>query len=116
MILILSDDAIGAALLGALIETLGYSVRFARNPESTDQALRRLRPKVCLLDCNHDMCNDTMLGRATMRNISVVIFGTRDALDRVRALALEHEFDTLLMPPSPEDVDEMLERVIRKAG
>lgn len=113
MILILSDDAIAAALLGALIETLGYPVRFARSPESGGQALRRVRPVVCLLDCQDpDACNEEVLGHAMMRNISVVVFGTREVLDRLRALALEHRIDTLLMPPSPEEVDETLKRAM----
>src|SRR5439155_24960360 len=85
MILILSDDAVAAALLGALIETLGYSVKFARPPEDPDQSIRRVRPKVCLLDCDEpSKCTDELLGRAAMRGISVVIFGTTSALERVR--------------------------------
>jgi CheY-like chemotaxis protein len=81
MILILSDDAVAAALLGALIETLGYAVKFARPPENPDQSFRRLRPKVCLLDCDDPArCSDEVLGRATMRAIPVVIFVTPFAL------------------------------------
>jgi CheY-like chemotaxis protein len=117
MILILSDDAVAAALLVALVETLGYPVRFARPPENTDQTIRRVRPKVCLLDCvNPAFCNDEVLGRAAMRRISVVIFGTSAALDRVRALALEHDIDMLLVPPDPAKLDETLKRAIKKAG
>jgi CheY-like chemotaxis protein len=113
MILILSTDAIAAALLGALIETLGYTVRFARSPESGGQALKRVRPGALLIDCHDpEACNDEVLGHAMMRNISVVIFGTRSALDRVRALALEHRIDMLLMPPSPEEVEETLKKAI----
>src|SRR5262249_19704138 len=96
-ILILSADAVAAALVGALIETLGYPVRFARSPEKTDETIRRVRPRVCLLDCDDPAsCNDEVLGRAAMRRISVVIFGTRWALERVRALAHEHQMETLL--------------------
>ena len=117
MILILSDDAVAAALLGALIETLGYAVRFARPPETTDQTIRRVRPKVCLLDCvDPDACTPELLGRAAMCQISVVIFGTREALDRVRALALEHSIDTLLVPPDPVELEETLKRAVRRAG
>ncbi len=113
MILILSADAIAAALLGALIETLGYTVRFAQRPESGGQALKRVRPVVCLLDCHDpETCNDEILGHAMMRNISVVIFGRPEALDRVRALALEHRIDTLMMPPSPEEVEETLKKAM----
>jgi CheY-like chemotaxis protein len=117
MILILSADAVAAALLGALIETLGYPVKFARPPEMTDQTMRRVKPKVCLLDCvEPGACNDEVLGRATMRGISVVIFGTSKALERVRALALEHSIDMLLVPPDPADLEATLKRALKKAG
>jgi DNA-binding NtrC family response regulator len=113
MILILSDDAVAAALLGALIETLGYSVKFARRPESAEESIRRVRPNVCLLDCdNPSDCSDELLGRAAMRRISVVVFGTSDALDRVRALAAQHHIDTLLMPTEPDVIDAILKRAL----
>jgi DNA-binding NtrC family response regulator len=116
MILILSADAVAAALLGALVETLGYPVRFARPPESTEQTMRRIKPSVCLVDCvDPAACNDEVIGRAAMRGISVVIFGTSAALDRVRALALEHDIDTLLVPPDIATLEATLRRAIKKA-
>ena len=117
MILILSADPVAAALLGALIETLGYTVKFARASERGDESLRRVRPKICMLDCDDpSVCNSEMLGRATMRRISVVIFGTSAALDRVRALALEHDIEVLLVPPDTPALASMLERAMQKAG
>jgi CheY-like chemotaxis protein len=117
MILILSADAVAAALLGALVETLGYSVRFARPPELPEESLRRARPKVCLVDCAHGTaCSDEFLGRAAMRQISVVIFGSAEALNRVRALALEHDIDTLIVPPDTRELGDVLERAVARAG
>ena len=102
MILIHSADAVAAALLGALIETFGFTIRFARGSEHPEESIRRVRPEVCLLDCDDpSACNDEILGRATMRGISVVIFGTRQAIERVRALVTEHDIDMLLVPPDP---------------
>ena len=116
-ILILSADPVAAALMGALIETLGYAVRFARPPEQTEETIRRVRPRVCLLDCDDaTTCNGEVLGRAAMRRISVVIFGTTIALERVRALALEHQIEMLLMPPDLPALDATLQRAFRKAG
>jgi DNA-binding NtrC family response regulator len=113
MILILSDDAVAAALLGALIETLGYSVKFAQAPESAEQTFRRVKPRVCLLDCDDpSKCSDEVLGRAMMRGISVVIFGTTPALERVRRLATEHSIDTLLVPPDPIVLEDTLRRAL----
>jgi DNA-binding NtrC family response regulator len=117
MVLIISADAIAAALLGALIETLGYSVRFASPPETPDQAIRRVRPTVCLLDCDDpENCSDEFLGHAAMRGISIVVFGKREALDRVQALALEHDIELLIVPPDIAVVDEALQRAMKKAG
>ncbi|HEX3866869.1 MAG TPA: hypothetical protein VHV78_08960 [Gemmatimonadaceae bacterium] len=117
MILILSSDPVAAALLGAWIETLGYRVEFARPPEGAEQSIRRARPKVCLLDCEDpSLCNAEILGRAAMRRISVVIFGTSRALERVRALAAEHAIDTLMLPPDVARLEDTLKRAMLKAG
>jgi CheY-like chemotaxis protein len=113
LVLILSDDAVAAALLGGLVETLGYDIQFARPPESAEASLRRLRPRIVLVDCTDPAsCRSEFLGHATMRGISVVIFGTREALDRVRALAAAHDIDTLLVPPELN----VLEAVLQRAG
>jgi len=117
MILILSSDAVAAALLGALIETLGYSVRFARSLERYEDSIRRVRPKVCLVDsADPGMYSDGFLGRAGMRGVSVIVFGSVEALGRVRALAVEHSFETILVPPDAVTLGTALERALEKAG
>lgn len=117
MILILSSDAVAAALLGALIETIGYRVKFARPPEGVDDSIRRVHPNVCLVDSSdRDLYGDGFLGRAAMRGISVVIFGSAETLERVRALAVEHAFDTILVPPDTGTLADTLERAMKKAS
>ena len=117
MILILSADSVAAALLGALVETLGYSVRFARPTESAEQSIRRARPQVLPVDCaDSASCSREVLGRAAMRGVSVVIFGRAEALHRVRALVHEHRLDTLFMPADASAVQGSLERAMQKAG
>ena len=112
VVLIMSSDAVAAALLGALVETLGYLVPFYHPPETADQAFRRDRPRIAMLDCSDPtMVQEELLGRARMRGISVVIFGTAEALRRVRQVASDHELETLLMPASSQDVDETLRRI-----
>jgi len=117
MILILSSDAVAAALLGALIETIGYSVNFARPSERVDDTIRRVRPKVCLVDSSdRELYGDGFLGRAAMRGISVVIFGSAQALERVRALSAEHSFDTILVPPDTRKLADTLHGAMKRAG
>jgi hypothetical protein len=44
------------------------------------------------------------------------VFGKREALDRVQALALEHDIEVLIVPPDIAVVDEALQRAMKKAG
>ncbi|PYP66348.1 MAG: hypothetical protein DMD26_08125 [Gemmatimonadetes bacterium] len=111
LVLILSHDPVAAALLGGLVETLGYDVHFARPPESADETIRRVRPRICLVDCTDPVsCRGEFFGRATMRGVSVVIFGTPQALDRVRAVALAHNIEMVLMPPELNELEATLQR------
>lgn len=113
LVLILSFDAVAGALLGGLVETLGYVVAFARPPESPDDSLRRVKPRICLIDCSEPVaCRGEFFGHARMRGISVVIYGTTAALDRVREVARAHDIEALLMPP---DID-ALEAALQRAG
>jgi DNA-binding NtrC family response regulator len=115
VVLILSSDAVAAALLGALVETLGYLVRFYHPPEPPDDALRRERPTVALVDCEDPtVMNEELLGRARMRDISVVMFGSADAIRHVRQIAQEHHLDTLLMPTSLDALDETLRKAVQQ--
>ncbi len=116
-VLILSADSVAAALVGALVETLGYAVTFVRAPEAVDESIRRSRPQICLVDCvDPTLCNGPILGRARMRGLSVVIFGTSDALDRVSALVSAHDIDMLRMPADVMAVGDTLKRALQKAG
>lgn len=100
-----------AALLGALVETLDYRVRFASPRESPDDSFRQTHPRVALIDATYTTgYTDDVLGRAMMRGISVVIFGSAEACARVRELALEHNFATLLMPPEIGQLEHALSR------
>lgn len=112
-ILIFSHDAVAAALLAGLVETLGYEIHFAHPPESAEDSVRRVRPRICLLDCDDPLSwRSEFFGRATMRGVSVIIYGTQEALDRVRAIASDYDLDTLLMPPTIG----ALELVLQRAG
>lgn len=114
IVLILSSDAVAAALVGGLVETLGYLVRFYRPPEPVEVALRRERPSIALIDCaDPTLMQEDVLGRARMRDVSVVIFGAPSALRSVRALVVEHQLDTLIMPATLDALDETLRNAVK---
>jgi hypothetical protein len=113
LILVLSSDAVAAALVGALVETLGYAVRFHKPPEDPTATLGRVRPDVAMLDGSDSlMISDAVLGHASMRGISVVVFGSRDALDGIRELARTHRIHTLITPASPRATSELLSQAL----
>lgn len=110
-VLILSQDVVVAALLGGLVETLGYRVQFARPPESADDSVRRVKPRICLLNSEDPAVARTdFLGRAAMRGVCIVLFGTAEALDHVRSVVIAHNLDTLLMPPELDELEDILQR------
>jgi DNA-binding NtrC family response regulator len=113
VVLILSSDAVAAALLGALVETLGYLVRFYHPPEEPDAVLKRERPSVVMVDCDDPtVMKDELFGRARMRGISAIIFGSSDALNRVQRLVAEHALDKIIMPASLDALDESLRKAV----
>ena len=114
-ILILSSDSVAAALIAALIETLGYVVKFAAIPEMVEDSIRRWRPTICLVDgADPAFCNAAVLGRAQMRGISVVVYGTSGALDEIRGLVTDGGIETLHMPADAAGLDEAFARALRK--
>jgi hypothetical protein len=102
-ILVLSNDPLSAALLGAATELAGYSPRFPLPDEHARAALRRVRPRLVLVDCDHaDACTDEFVGPALMTGSRVLLFRShRTAHDRgefakrlslpVLDLPVEHE-------------------------
>jgi DNA-binding NtrC family response regulator len=115
VVLILSTDVVAAALVGALVETLGYMVRFFTPPETPDDALRRTRPAVAMIDCKDPtLVNTELLGRARMRGISVLVFGTATAIRQVQELVTEQELTTIIMPASLAELDDSLKAAIAK--
>jgi hypothetical protein len=114
LVLILSQDAVAAALLGALVETLGYLVQFHRPPGNV-RPLHRTQPSVAMVNCNDpSLLTADLLSRTKMLGGSVVIFGVPDAITRVRALAREFGLHALLMPVSLEALDETLHQAIAR--
>jgi hypothetical protein len=109
----MSSDAVAAALVGALVETLGHAVRFYQPPEDPTATLRRERPDVAMLDgADSLMISEAVLGHAAMRNISVVVFGSVDALRSIQDLARTHQLHTLIAPPTLAATSELLEEVL----
>ncbi|CAA9297564.1 MAG: hypothetical protein AVDCRST_MAG11-601 [uncultured Gemmatimonadaceae bacterium] len=107
--LVLSTDALAAALLGALVELEGYAPRFAHADEPARDALRRLRPAVVLIDCGWaEACGAAVIGPATMIGVRVLLFGRPAVAHVVRACAEEFGVPVLALPPAPGELRQAL--------
>jgi hypothetical protein len=109
--LILSSDTLGAALLGAALELLGYRAVFPRDDEGGADALRRLKPRVVLVDGGDEFLNDsTVLGPALMTRAQLVFFGKPARVRDLRVLAAKYGASLLALP---DDVDRLADVLSR---
>lgn len=77
-VLILSPDALAAALLGAAVELAGHVPHFTRQAEPARSALLRVRPALVLIDCDHaESCSDEFVGPTIMTGGNVLLFRSR---------------------------------------
>jgi DNA-binding NtrC family response regulator len=117
VVLIASADPTAAALLGGLVETLGFTVRFAKCDDSADVRIRSARPRVYMIDCaTTPDCNDEVIGRAMMRGVAVVLFGPQSLLRKMRELATRHELDLVITPVDAGPLGDVLDRAARRSG
>lgn len=92
-VLIISGDPLAGALLGAAVELSGEIPSFMHPEESARDALRRTRPRLVLIDCDHEeSCSDEFVGPALMMQARVLLFRsphtTRDVANFVHRLSL----------------------------
>lgn len=103
--LVLSSDAVAAALVGSIAELTGLLPQFPSEGERPRDALRRLRPATVLADCNQDPNADAFVGPAMMCGARVGLFCSSTnaaAASRSRQIAERYDVAFFLLP---EDID-----------
>ena len=111
-VLVLSTDDLAGALLAALAETAGLAPAFAGPAETPRDALRRVRPALVLVDCEHETaCTEQFLGPVRMTGATALVFGRGVNAEQLRRLADQHQVRVFTLPL---DADE-LARTIREA-
>jgi hypothetical protein len=96
---VLSSDPLAAALLGAAIELAGLAPMFPQSAESPRNALLRVRPRLVVIDCDHeDACTEAFVGPALMTGSQVVLFRSRRTQRDVSEMADRLGLRTVDMP------------------
>jgi len=98
-VLILSSDPLAAALLGAAVELAGHLPYFQQKGESSRSALLRVRPRLALIDCDHEeSCSDEFIGPAIMTGARVLLFRSPRTKRDMSELADRLSLRTVDMP------------------
>jgi hypothetical protein len=109
----LCADALPAALLGGLLETIGWQPLFAAPDEPPRDALRRLRPRLVLADPGYDAAwTAAFLGPARMLSIPVMVLGAAKSPEAAWQLAREYHLPSLLLPTDPASLARCLDEAL----
>ena len=112
-VLVLSSDPLAAALLGAAIELAGHAPRFPRSGELAREALLRVRPRLVVIDCDHDEgCSDAFIGPALMTGSRVVLFRSRRTQRDVSELTGRLGLRVMDMPLAHESLTRLLHQAM----
>ncbi len=112
-VLVLSSDPLAAALLGAAVELAGHAPRFPQSEEAARAALLRVRPRLVLIDCDHeDGCSDAFIGPALMTGSRVLLFRSRRTRRDATELAARLGVEVMDMPMEHESLSRVLARAM----
>jgi hypothetical protein len=112
-VLIFSSDPLAAALIAAAIELAGHAPHFAQPGESAREALRRVRPGLVLIDCDHaESCSDEFIGPALMMKARVLLFKSKRTERDVREFAERLKLRVVSLPMEYEDFQATLQEAV----
>jgi hypothetical protein len=112
-VLVLSSDPLAAALLGAAIELAGHAPRFPQSDEPPRSALLRVRPRLVVIDCDHEEgCSEAFVGPALMTGSQVVLFRSRRTRRDVSEMANRLGLRTVEMPGEHESLTTLLHELM----
>lgn len=113
IVLVLSSDPLAAALLGAAIELAGHVPRYPLADESPRAALLRVRPRLVVVDCDHeDACSESFIGPALMTGSRVLLFRSRRTRRDVSELSDRLALRVATIPMEHEPLSRLLDEML----
>ena len=114
-VLVFSSDPLAAALLAAAVELAGHAPHFAQKEELARDALRRVRPRLVLVDCDHEeSCSDEFVGPALMMKARVLLFRSKRTQRDVREFAERLELRTMELPMDFDALHDILNEMLAR--
>lgn len=107
-VLILAREELISALLGLLVETAGHLARFAGPRETSEAAMRRTRPGVAIVDCDHRDCTDDLVRVAREIGARLILFSASREPEFVQKVAAPSRAQSFTFPIEPPQLDLMI--------
>jgi hypothetical protein len=115
--LIFSEDPLAAALIGAAVNLVGVEPTFPANGEPPRDALRRERPGLVLVDCDHEgACSPTFFGPALMTGARVLLVGSRRTRRQAADVAARFGLRAITLPADLASIADLLRAELEAAG
>jgi hypothetical protein len=114
-VLILPHDAAIGALMSELVGLAGYLPVFARADESLTQAVRRIRPAIVLVDCDHEWAfSDPMRAAIAESGGRVVLFSGGRSETELRQHAAAAHVGYFSLPNGPRRLAVVLAEAVSR--
>lgn len=111
-VLILAREELISALLGLLVETTGHSVFFAEPEEGAEDAMRRIRPQVAIVDCDHRECTEDLVQAANEMGTRLILFSASREPEYVRKAAAPAGLQFFTFPIEAPQLDSIIRRQV----
>ena len=109
-VLVLAREELISALIGLLVETAGHSVFFAQPGERAEDAMRRTRAQVVIVDCDHRDCTKDLVRAANDLGARLILFSASRDPDYVRRAAAAARSQSFTFPIEAPQLDSMIRR------
>jgi hypothetical protein len=107
-VLILAREEIVAALLGLMVELQGLDPIYLAKAEIAEELIRRARPEVVVVDCDHQDCTDSLLAAVREVGAKPILFSPFRFAGEVKRVAGRHGVEYFTLPTEPETFGKML--------
>jgi len=101
-VLILAREEIVAALLGLMVELQGLDPVYLAKAEIAEDVIRREKPRVLVVDCDHQDCTDDLLAAVSDVGAKPILFSPFRFAREVQRVAGRHGVDYFTLPTEPE--------------
>lgn len=113
-ILVIAKEPLIQTLMCSLVDLSGHLAEQPRSDESVSAAIRRVRPKLLLLDCEHDCaCEEAAYVAAATVGAEVLLFTPSRTHAEVADFAAERGLRSMALPIRLREFSETLQTSLR---